>query len=300
MTTIHDVIIVGGGPAGLQAALTLGRMHRDVVLLDSGTYRNDRVEHMHNFVTHDGTPPAEFRKQARTELAAYATVEVRDVAATRIEHVDDVHRVTTEGGVLAARLLILATGVRDELPEVPGLAALWGTHAYTCPFCHGHELAGRDIGILATETGLHLVALLAPIGRAVTVFTDGADLAPEALAAIERAGATVDDRALLGFEAAGDGVWVSLAGGEVTVAGLFVATGRFVQAAPFAGQLGLDLQASGCIAIDDFGRTSRPGVFAAGDLAHRAAYPMPMASVLAAAAAGQLAASACVQELIAH
>jgi thioredoxin reductase len=100
--------------------------------------------------------------------------------------------------------------------------------------------------------------------------------------------------------AVGDEVRVSVGPDEVTVAGLFVGTGRFVQSAPFAEQLGLDLLDSGCIEVDDFARTSVPGVFAAGDLAHRPAFPMPMASVLAAAAAGQMAGVACVQALLAH
>src|SRR3546814_656796 len=203
------------------------------------------------------------------------------------------------------------------MPAVPGLEELWGTHAYACPFCHGHELSGRPIGILAGPAALHLVGLLAPIGSSVTVFTQGAELDAEQLAMLNRLGAVLrpepvvdvsrfsDDRAAspraIGHDQAPDVDEVSLDLGAdtVTVAGLFVGTGRFVQSAPFAEQLGLDPLDSGCIAIDDFGRTSLPGVFAAGDLAHRSAFPMPMASVLNAAAAGQLAGVACVQQLLA-
>ncbi|KQZ66886.1 NAD(P)/FAD-dependent oxidoreductase [Nocardioides sp. Root151] len=299
---MYDVIVVGGGPAGLQAALTLGRMHKSVLLLDSGSYRNGRVSHMHNFVTNDGTPPEKFREQARAELSAYDTVEVRDETVDAVARDGARFVVTTGGGVLESRLVILATGVRDELPATPGLDDIWGELAYGCPFCHGHELSGRAIGVLAGPPAvLHLVGLLAPIGSSVTVFTEGADLSADDAALLDSLGATVHAEPVLGVTRTDDEVRVELDGADdLTVAGLFVGTGRLVQSAPFAEQLGLDLQDSGCITVDDFGRTSLPGVHAAGDLAHRSSFPMPMASVLAAAAAGQLAAVACVQQLLAH
>src|SRR3546814_16369194 len=95
---MHDVIIVGGGPAGLQAALTLGRMHKDVLLIDSGAYRNGRVEHMHNFITNDGTPPERFRSEARAELDASATVEIRDAAGGAVAKRSEEGRGGKEGG----------------------------------------------------------------------------------------------------------------------------------------------------------------------------------------------------------
>lgn len=299
---MYDVIIVGGGPAGLQAALTLGRMHKKTLLLDSGDYRNGRVSHMHNFITNDGNPPEKFREQARAELAAYDAVEVRDVAATHIARDEERFVVSTGCAEIQSRLVILATGVRDEMPATPGLTDIWGELAYGCPFCHGHELSGRAIGLLAgPPAALHLSGLLAPIGESVQVFTEGAGLSSDEAAVLASAGVTIHDQPVLGVSRAGDEVRVDLGGAEpVTVAGLFVGTGKFVQSAPFAEQLGLDLLGSGCIEVDDFGRTSMDGVLAAGDLAHRASFPMPVASVLGAAAAGQLAAVACVQQLLAH
>ena len=122
---MYDVIVIGGGPAGLQAALTLGRVHRSCLVLDSGHYRNDPAAEMHNFISRDGTPPAELRAAARAELAAYDTVEVRTASVTAVEADDDGVRVRTEdGAVHEARRLLLATGMADSLPEVPG-----------CPSC---------------------------------------------------------------------------------------------------------------------------------------------------------------------
>lgn len=310
---MHDVIIVGGGPAGLQAALTLGRIHRSVLLLDSGRYRNESVAHLHNFLSHDGTPPATFRAEARADLDAYADVEVCDDTVLRIERADDGFDAHLESGAtVRGRKVILATGVRDNLPDVPGLDALWGELAYGCPFCHGHELSHRPIGILAAGLpAVHLTSLLRRIGSSITIFGNAADFTDEEVAALEAAEASVRRAGVLSVERGGpagsgdDGVVLHLAAGEgqhpesVAVAGLFVGSGTFSQRAPFADQLGLTLLHSGCIEIDDFGKTSLPGVFAAGDLAHRTSQPMPMASVLAASAAGQVAAAGSIQELLA-
>jgi thioredoxin reductase len=245
----YDVTVVGGGPAGLQAALTLGRMHRRVLLLDSGRYRNDPTGHLHNFLTRDGTPPAELRAVARAELAAYPSVTVRDAAADEVKPDGDDFRIhLADGSTVASRLVLLATGVRDTLPDKPGLAELFGDVVAHCP----------------------------------------------------RAGIGVRTEVVAGVCRSSAGARVSFAEGpDEEIGGLFVGT-AFAQAAPFAEQLGLALLGSGCIEIDPIGRTSMAGVYAAGDLAHTAALPMPLASVLTAAAAGQVAATACDSDLLAR
>ncbi len=290
--TTYDVTVIGGGPAGLQAALTLGRMHRRVLLLDSGSYRNDPTDAMHNFLTRDGTPPSELRKLAREELAGYDTVEVRDLTATSVVPDGDGYSVGTDAGPVATRLVLLATGVRDTLPAKPGLAELFGTVAAHCPFCHGHEFAGLPVGVLGSHEHVGRVAgMLAPIASEVVVLADGGELTADVPFAVRSEPVTGFCRSSLGTTVSFDG------GPELELGGVLVAT-TFEQSAPFAADLGLTLLPSGCIEVDAFGRTSRPGVFAAGDLAHTAALPMPMSSVLMAAAAGQLAATSCVADLI--
>lgn len=275
MSHHSDVTIIGGGPAGLQAALTLGRVHRTVTLLDSGSYRNDPATHLHNFVTHDGTPPAQFRARARADLAAYDTVEVRAAEAVEVDGAAGDFAVTTgDGAVVRSRALVLATGVRDVLPDVPGLAENWGTLVHHCPFCHGHELAGATIGIQDSPKAPMLVAILAEVSRDVRILPGLVGVGRE------------DDRLRTRSDL-----------GDVVVDGLFAAP-DLVQSAPFAQQLGLALLDSGCVEIDVMGRTSVEGVLAAGDLAHTPAMPMPNASVLAAAAAGQMAGSAALAALM--
>jgi thioredoxin reductase len=274
-TTQYDVVVIGGGPAGLQATLTLARVHRRVLMLDSGQYRNDPATHMHNVVTHDGTPPAEFRAAAQKDIAAYDTASIRTAAATEVAADGDGFRVSIGAEVVTARGVVLATGVRDTLPDKPGLAELFGDVVAHCPFCHGHEFAGRPVAIVGDAA--HLVGIMAPVASTVTLIGE---------AEVER------------FERAEDGVRIVRTDGSAEeYGGAFVST-RFEQSAPFAEQLGLTLLPSGCIEVDAMARTSLPGVHAAGDLAHVATLPMPMSSVLSAAAAGQVAAGAMVAYLL--
>jgi thioredoxin reductase len=291
---ITEFLVVGGGPAGMQAALSLGRVHRDVVLLDDGRYRNATVRHMHNVLGADGTPPTEFRKRVREELAAYDTVTVRDVGATSLAgdattgfvvHLGD-------GTDLRARAVVLATGVRDELPDVPGLEQLWGGRAAQCPFCHAHEFAGGRFGILGLGAAAHLSAMLAPIAGSVVVLPLG-DEGGAQLPDGSPAGASVT-----GMRDTGSAVEVALADGSVEVVDVVFTVPTLRQRSPLAAALDLELNESGCVRVDAFQRTSVAGVFAAGDMAHQPAYPMPMASVVAAAAAGQLAAAAALMHVL--
>lgn len=271
-----DSLVIGGGPAGLQATLTLGRMHRPTLMLDSGAYRNAPVDAMHNIITNDGRDPAEFRSIGRAELAAYGEVEVRDLAATCVERLDDGTFAVTlaDGTVVATRTIVLATGLRDVMPEVPGFADQWGRTVHTCPFCHGHELSGKRVAIQDSPAAGHMVAMLSALADSVVVVSPVTAVSHSA-----------------------EGLLVTSGSSSVVVDGLF-AHPASEQSAPFAAQLGLEMRESGCIAIDLFGHTSVPSVFAAGDLAHVAELSMPMPSVLAAAYAGQLAGATVVRDLL--
>ncbi len=272
---MRDVIVIGGGPAGLQATLTLGRMHRTVLLLDSGTYRNARVEHMQNFITHDGRDPAELRQLARKDIAAYDTAEIREATVDAVRKADDGFEVVVGDEVLAARKIILATGVRDTLPDIPGIAEAWGREIAHCPYCHGHEFAGERVAILGTERAEHLSALLGNIVSELIV------LEQDSVREVERTNF---------------GLRITLDDDVIGVGGMFIGT-KVTQAAPFAEQLGVTAYESGFVEVDAMGRTNVPGVYAAGDLAHISALPGPMPSVATAVAAGVIAGSVCNMEL---
>ena len=297
----YDVAVIGGGPAGLQAALTLGRVHRSVLLLDSGEYRNDAAQHMHNFVTQDGTPPAEFRAAAREQLKAYDTVELRDVRVSAVKSDGDAWSLEAEGEpVVKALKLILATGLRDTLPDRPGLQGLWGDVVAHCPYCHGHEFSGRHVAVLGSGAKVPMLAsMMVRIASRVTVLADGEELEEAARQQLKNLRVAVRNEPVTGTDRSAAGATVTFGSGpEEEIGGLFVTT-ALSQSAPFADQLGLEMLPSGCVRVDELGRTSRPGVYAAGDLAHLAALPMPLASVLNAASAGLLAAVAAGQDLMA-
>lgn len=298
MNDIHDVAVIGAGSAGLQAAQTLGRMHQRTLVLGTDRYRNDPTAHMHNFLGHDGAPPAELRTAARKDAEAYDDVRFLDAEVVRVsgELGGFVLEVAGEEPVRARRVL-LASGVRDTLPDVPGIAEEFGDLVAHCPFCHGHELAGTRVGILGSAPHVAAMAsMVGPVAREVVVLSHGGGLDDATTDSLARLGVPVVSGAVAAVRRGGAGLVVDVVGsGPVELGGLFVKT-DWALAAPHAAQLGVELSEMGAVVVDAFGRTSVPGVYAAGDMAQGPGLPMPMASVLVAAAGGLVAAAACVQD----
>lgn len=276
---MYDAIVIGGGPAGLQAALTLGRIHRSVLVVDSGVYRNAPAEHLHNLIGSDGMPPADLRAAARRDLAGYDTVEVAAGTVAEVRGAaGDFEVVFADGHSATAPAIVLATGVTDELADIPGLAEQWGRRVAHCPFCHGHEFAGRRIGILTPDPArlAHLSGLLRPISS---------DLVP------------VDG--VVRIAEHGDGLRLTLADDStVDVAGLFASS--TVRVSPLVAALGLDVGPMGAVLVDPMGRTSRAGIYAAGDTAHVRELPGPMQSIATAIAAGMMAGATVAADALAH
>jgi thioredoxin reductase len=290
----HDIAIVGGGPAGLAAALALGRARKRVLLLDGGPRRNAAATHVHNFVTRDGTPPLEFRRIGREQLAPYPNVEVRD------EHVDEIRgtrgafEVTTGGGVIAARRILLCTGMIDELPEIEGLRAIWGTSAIICPYCHGWEVQDRRFAYLATvPERLEFALLLRGWSSDVALFTGGAvAVPPELRDKLATAGIPIDERRIARLVVDGPQlVGIELADGAMVARDvLFVHPAQRQVDAVRA--LGVALDDNGFVRTDPMTRvTSIPGIYAGGDLM------TGMQSAIGAAAAGVHAAAVLNHEL---
>lgn len=287
----RDVILIGGGPAGLAAALALGRARRRILLCDAGERRNAAAEEMHNFVTRDGTPPDEFRRVARAQLAAYPSVEVRDVRVEAIAGTRGAFRVDAGGETIEARRLLLCTGLVDEMLPIEGFAALWGRSIFACPYCHGWEARDRPWGILAPDpTTPHLLpfALQARCwSPAVTVFTHGAAGVPaEVRARFDAAGIRLETAPIVRLDAPAGGLEaVVLEGGRsVACAALFAHPPQ--RQIPLVRSLDLALDENGFVRVDARFETSAPGIFAAGDLTSRL-----QAAIVAAAQGMQAAAS---------
>lgn len=267
-----DVAIVGGGPAGLSAALTLGRACKRAVLFDAGPPRNAAAHEIHNFVTRDGTPPAEFRRIARAQLAPYEGVEVRDARVEAIEPAGALFRVRTTAGAtestIEARRVLLCTGMIDELPAIPGYRELWGRSIFQCPYCHGWEVRGRAFGYIAPAAEwLAWAPFLLGWSDDLVVFTSGQFAVPAQVAGdLARAGIRIEERPVLGLRAQDDQLAaVELAGGaEIAREVLFVRPPQ--RQTMLVASLGLALDAHGFVQIDEQLQTSVPGIHAAGDL----------------------------------
>jgi thioredoxin reductase len=266
---MQDVIVVGGSYAGMAAALQLLRARRSVTIVDEGLRRNRFASHSHGFLGQDGVDPAAIAAQARAQLAAYPTltwVEGRAVAAGGRK---DGFRVDLDGGaVLEGRRILLATGVADELPAVPGLAERWGQSVFHCPYCHGYELDRGRIGVIATgPMSLHQAQLLPEWGE-VTLLLNGAVEPDEtARAELSARGVAVEPVPVARIEGRAEVVLAD--GRRLEFAGLFTAA-RCVPASPLAEAMGCALRETPMgvhVATADTKETSLTGVFACGDVA---------------------------------
>jgi thioredoxin reductase len=295
-----DVLVVGGGPAGLSAALVLGRSRRSVLVVDAGEPRNRPAEAMHAFLTRDGISPSEFLRLARAETARYG-VHHLDGRAVDAERVGDRLRVTFEDGEVAlARRLIVTTGLVDELPDLPGVAARWGRDVIHCPYCHGWEVRDRTIGVLATSPmSLHQAGLFRQLSDDVVLLShtssapDGKEARSLAARGIEVvAGQVVEvlvrDDALVG---------VRLADGRRVPLEVLAVAPRFVARSQLLEVLGLETidHPSGTgvyVPADPTGATTVPGVWVAGNVTD------PSAQVIAAAAQGNRAGAVVNADLV--
>jgi thioredoxin reductase len=279
-----DVAIVGGGPAGLAAALVLGRMRRRVLLLDADDPAHGVSGGVHGLFGHDGTPPLELRRTAQEQLRPYGSVIVRMATAEEARLTPFGFSVTVGGSTSEAGVLLLATGVRYELPPIEGVAEIWGRGAYHCPYCHGWEVRDRPLAAYGADAA-GLALLLTSLSDDILLLTDGnPELDPDEAERLRETGVVLRDDPVARVDAEGGKLArVVFADGSTDGrAGLFFAP-TFTRS-PLPAQLGCELDESGAIVIDDDGRTSVPGVYAAGD-----ATTDRKAAVLAAAAGSRAA-----------
>ncbi|WP_042937793.1 NAD(P)/FAD-dependent oxidoreductase [Rhodococcus sp. AW25M09] len=304
--TVHhtpvDAIVVGGGVAGLSAAVALGRSRRSVVVVDAGDPRNAPAAHSHNYLTRDGESPLELVRLGRDEARHYGAHIIDGTArsATRTESGFEIS--LADGSVVQGRRLLVTTGLTDVLPDIPGLAERWGRDVLHCPYCHGWEVRDRAIGIVGSAMAQHQAQMWRQLTEHVTVFAHTApEFTDEELQRLAARGIDVVDEEIAGVEVDNDAiVGVTLSDGRQVRLDALVVGPSFTSRADILVSLGLgttemvldDHVLGTYIEADPVGATAVPGVWVAGNVA------APMDTVVAAAAAGVKAGAAINGDLI--
>ncbi|MEU4289222.1 NAD(P)/FAD-dependent oxidoreductase [Kribbella sp. NPDC026596] len=289
--TKYDVIVIGGGAAGLSGATALARSRRSVLVVDDGTPRNAPAEGVHNFLTRDGVPPGELYALGRQEVAGYGGEIVKGTVTTALRDSGGFTVELADGTAYQGRRLLVTTGLADVLPDVPGLADRWGKDVLHCPYCHGWEVRDQAIGVLATSAmALHQVQLFRQLSDDVTLFLHTApELTDDQWEELAARGISVVQGKVEQVEVEnGKLTGVRLEGGKVIPRQALAIQTTMRARADFLADLGLETvvrETNGIVIgtvvpVDARGATDVPGVFAAGNVTD------PMAQVMSSAAAG--------------
>jgi thioredoxin reductase len=267
---MFDVIIVGAGPAGLSAALVMGRCRRRVRVYDAGHPRNAASHGLHGYLTRDGIEPTAFLRLGREQLQRYETVELKRTAVVEARRLDNGFEVTlSTGESLTSRKLLLATGVVDEFPEIEGLAALYGTSIFHCPYCDGWEMRDQPIAIYGRgENGAGLALELTLWSRDLVLCTDGrpAQLSANELQRLRTHNVDLNESRIARLEGvAGKLERIVFANGEsISRSAMFFNAGQR-QGSDLAAKLGCEFTEQGCVATGEYETTNVPGLYVAGD-----------------------------------
>ncbi|MBW4094802.1 MAG: NAD(P)/FAD-dependent oxidoreductase [Acidobacteria bacterium] len=272
MDTFFDAVVIGGGPAGLSGALMLGRSRRKTLVVDAGLPRNRFASHMHGVLGHDGRPPADLLADGRAELVGYG-VKFQQSTVKSAARIDQGFELTLDGGEqVRAKRILVATGLRDELPHVEGLAEVWGKGAATCPFCDGYEVRDSRIGVLATGPGsAHQAQLLRQWSADITYVVNGTeDPAAQELTAFAARGIKIERRlAASTINLGGRFAGFTLADGSTLELDALFTAPKPVPLDGILAQLGAEFAENPMgtfVTVDFTGKTTIDGVWAAGNV----------------------------------
>ena len=270
---IYDVIIVGGSYSGLAAGMALGRSLRKVLIIDSGKPCNRQTPQSHNFITQDGTPPAEIARQAKVQVALYPTVTFVDGVATTGQKTDSVFSIgTAKGEVFHAQQVLFSTGIKDLMPAVPGFAECWGISVLHCPYCHGYEVHHQKTGLIGNgEMGFHFSGMISHWTDDLTLFTDGpSTLSPDQTATLAAKNIKVEESPITKLvHEQGRLDSVILADGRAIAFPALYAHCEFEQHCTIPEMLGCEITEEGYVQVDAFQQTIIKGIYASGDCTSR-------------------------------
>lgn len=293
---MFDVIIVGAGPAGLSAALVLGRCRRRVLICDAGKPRNAKSHALHCYLTRDGSEPAEFLRIGREQLRAYETVELRQMQVSDAQRVENTFEITlANGDRLTSRKLLLATGVVDELPQLKGIEHFYGLSVFHCPYCDGWEMRDQPLAVYGRgENGVGLALELLLWSSNLTLCTDGpSQIEQKDLDRLAHHSIPVREEKVARLDGSdGSLEQITFETGEpLKVRGMFFSTGQ-QQASDLPKKLGCDFSENGCVSTGEYETTNVTGLYVAGDASRLVQF------VIVAASEGAQAAVAINKELM--
>ncbi|MEU6998849.1 NAD(P)/FAD-dependent oxidoreductase [Nonomuraea sp. NPDC046570] len=289
--SLYDVVVVGAGAAGLSAALVLARARRRVAVVDSGSPRNAPAARMQGFLSRDGMAPAALLEVGRAEVARYGVKLIKG----QVDHIERGFLVHLAGGpAIKARRVLVATGLRDDLPEIPGLREQWGKDVLHCPHCHGHEVRDEPIGVLGTHPGaVHQALLLRQWSRDIVFLPHTLDLTDDQREQLRARGVRVIDGTIKHLVVEDDRLrGVELVEGHVVPRNAVFIFPRTVPYDTLLTDLGCEKGEDGWVSTDAAGRTSVAGVWAAGNVVD------PRAQVIVAAGRGAAVAIAVNHDLV--
>lgn len=290
-----DVIIIGGSYAGLSAAMALGRSVRNVLIIDEGQPCNRQTPHSHNFLTQDGSTPAEISSLARQQVGKYETVSFHQGLAVKARKTDTGFEIKTQADeVFSAKKVVLATGIKDLLPEIDGFLECWGISVVHCPYCHGYEIRNEETGILADgDAAMHYAPLVNNLTETLKIFTNGKSvLTTEQRQKLESHNIKVVETEINRFEQSNGKIErIIFKDGTSSSLKALYARVPFIQHIDIPQQLSCEMTDQGFIKTNEFQQTTVSGVFACGDNS------TPMRSVANAVASGNFAGAAINREL---
>ncbi|RYD90722.1 MAG: NAD(P)/FAD-dependent oxidoreductase [Sphingobacteriales bacterium] len=269
MENQFEVIIVGGSYSGLSAAMALGRASRKVLIIDSGKPCNRQTPHSHNFLTQDGETPSAIAAIAKEQVTHYPSIKFMEGTAVSVSGSDGSFVVSTlDGQEYRAKKLLFAAGVRDIMPEINGFVACWGISVIHCPYCHGYEVKNLKTGLFSNgDMAYHMVQLLLQWTSDLTLFTNGkSTLTPEQTLKLQAKNITIVETEITELiHSNGQLQSIVMSDGTMDDINVLYAKIAFEQHCPIPKALGCTLDEQGYLAVDDFKKTSIPGIFASGD-----------------------------------
>ncbi|MGO0173180.1 NAD(P)/FAD-dependent oxidoreductase [Bacillus licheniformis] len=290
-----DVAIIGGGPAGLNASLVLGRARKNVAVIDAGRPRNAVTRKAHGFLTRDGISPSEFRQIAKEQISAYPSVSfIADKAVSITKTGGHFQMTTAQGNTFASKKVLFAVGMKDQPLDIPGLAEVYGKSAFVCPYCDGWELRDKPLVIITKgDEAIHFASLISGWTNRFTICTNGPhQLTDEQCEELSRHRVPVFEAPIRCIDS-DDGIVQQVVledGTTIPCKGIFFKT-ELVTGSDLPRAIGCDITESGTVVVDNFGKTNIPGIYSAGDAAtklHQAVVAASMGAMAAAAINNEL------------